>query len=98
MRVWQHSPRRLISEVATRLRDGMLLKTSRALPLRAASIVALAVLSLTSCELGKLFGPTTPPATKLVFQVQPQSALAGLAFTSAVKVYVSDALGDTVTD
>src|SRR5205823_6610204 len=38
------------------------------------------------------------PATKVVFQLQPQGALAGVAFASPVKVYVSDAIGDTVTD
>ena len=69
----------------------------RSLP-RAAALSVLTILSLTTCKLDKLFGPTTPPATKVVFQVQPQSALAGVQFASPVKVYVSDALGDTVTD
>src|SRR5258708_19993851 len=101
MRVRQQSPRRPRSRAAIRRRDGML-QTSR-VPLlrslaRGATVITLTVLSLTTCELGKLFGPATPPATKLVFQVQPQSGLAGVPFPAVVNAYISSPAPNPASD
>src|SRR5438309_9949799 len=69
----------------------------RSLP-RVAGLFALLIGTFTTCKLDKLLGPSTPPATKVLFQVQPQNALVNQAMGTAVKVYVADANGDTVVD
>src|SRR5437016_4133019 len=62
--------------------------------------VVLCGVALGGCS-GSTSGPVQPtgvgPAAKLVFTVQPSTAVAGAAITPAVQVTVQDAQGNTVT-